>query len=1433
MWVATSAGLNRLDGKQVDLISGPEQELYATNILFSMQDSNSRIWTGNYDALYRLSEDLTTGEKFSLPSSSQVEYDKNFALDLIEDEDGYWIISWEGLFKLDPEEKDIQSFSSMQHLRKSKVYVQKALSLGQTIWLATSKGLYHFNKANLKLTKLAISELVDDKPIRSILKLDGGQLLVTGEEGLFIIETGNLNTPPKLVFESSAAITDMTRFNRQVFFSQADKLLSFNLESQQTTHLFSLSEILPKYTNYHINKLFLDQNKKLWIGTNSQGAFVWDPNSLYFQSLSAKTMKPELLQGNGSVWTFVEDTRGNYWLGSDEGLDYFDQENKTITRVLDENHPALSSSQARIFGIKPAGNILWLASGDGLIRYDHLSKQVSVYRPSFQPSNYELFVYSITIVPEGNIWLATDSGPLKFNPHEKTFSYENNLISQENQEIASLVRYFEDRLWVGFTDRLVIYDYNNNTIEKVISVQHKMKSSELYVSDFYKDGNNIWISFGGEGIYVYDISKETPALENHFSPRTGFVDGIVFSLLPHKHFLWAGTHSGLVRINRNTGHFKVFDYYDGLPSNEFNEGAAYISSKGEMLFGGANGIIFVSPEKLESKSQAPKPSISKIQIQDRTLIAASKDLTTTTLQLSESEKLIQVDITTHDYLKPNQWQYEYWLSGATAKAKIKTWDDEITLANFNTGETTLHIRTYLPGEDIYSEETQLQFNMASPIWQSTELNQVLYLMVPLLLVLLLYRRVKIKKLLFSLQHQLKNKEAQLDLVLHDQRRGIWEWKLIGQDIMQSEIIISFSQNNKVALSLENYITIVHENDIEHIRLSWFEFLSGRRPEFSESYRIFFFDNWVWSNIYGSIIEYNSKGLPSKAIGSWQDISEEKVYEENLKLYKRAIQSTQDIIVIANHKLDIVSVNKAYSTTTGFPAQEILNKNLLKIGKKKFSYELVKRLHYYTIKSGSWQGELMIPRQSGLSYPANVSIDVVKNESNRKSYVIVISDISQSTSQKSIQAESLYLDNLTGLPNSALADDRLTHAIDHANQQGSNVTLVLFALDSFNLLEQTFDTTTIDGLISAVSQSISSHLCEDETLARYAKNRFLLILEENDEFNTIVFKVDKLLKGVNSQVSAFAQGTALSVSAGISRFPDDANNCKALLRLANKALDLAKERGLQQYRYYNKEQQQIASDQVAMKNALINALDNEQFFLVFQPKLRLDTELCVGFEVLIRWRTNDGSVLYPSQFLEIAKRSGLIRQLTEWMIAESSRVLSQWNQAGFSTAISINLTPHGSYADTGIEFLLNMLDEYGLDSSLIHVEINEEDLAKQQEETFGLIRQLAKHGVKVTVDNFGQWLLPISNFGHLPIYAVKLARSYTREIVASSQGEAIAQSITHLCNQFDIIATAKSIETSEQKDALIKVGCKFGQGYLFSDPLTEKEALSYLEIKSGN
>ncbi len=1428
VWLATNNGLNKLDGVNTEYFHGPNSVLTGQAINVVKEDSSANLWIATDETLYQIDKQRISSEAYRFPNYIKTDNTQNYVVDLIEKSvNQYWIITYKGIFILQSEGKEILPVDSMVLLAREKANITSVINTELEIWLATTKGLYRFNKKSYQIKRFVLPSPLNAAHILSMQLIDSYRLFITANSGAVEINTQLSSAIDNPLISTNRVKASVTLKNI-VFYAVDDQIHAYDVKTHTSQHLFTLSEVLPRYTNFTIRNLYIDQGNRLWIGTKNQGAYVWETNTLDFHTLSnIATDNSKFKLSNNRIWNFSEDKNENLWVATDNGLNYLNLTNKTITTYLTHLTESNQYKTSKIFCLLPVNETLWLGTADGLIAFNTKSREYEVFNPDFIDADGELRIHSITSTPDGSIWMATNLGALKFNPETKVFRQNKTLRPSEASPEATFIRFDHQKLWIGYRNQLDTYDPFQKKRKTIFKVLHSTTNTPS-LTDIHIDKNHLWIAFNGRGIYVIDMLLSKNNIIKQFNHSNGFIDNTVHSLLPDKNSLWASTHSGLVKFNKRDFTYLTYDYFNGLPTNEFNEGASFRTSKGKLLFGGANGILVITPDSLKEPDINTSPMITEIGTQEKKYALNGIKWENRNIQFSESDSLLLVHLSILDFISPHKWHFEYWLSGRKQTQPIEISKNEFSISNLKPGSYQLNIRAKIPGYKKFSKITTFPFKVTGEHWALFEIKSLAYLAIIFTIMIFLYRKIIANRLLTQQISGLQKKAAKLNLTILTPLKGIWEWRSNELNIDESELTIFLEYGETIQLTITQYFNSIHLDDLEQVKQKWQSFLNRNTSVISCNFRYFYINKWIHCQIYGKINEFDKNGNILQAGGNWTNTTLNSIKKEKLNLFKSAFQSTRDIIFILNKDLDIISVNKAYKRQTGFSSQYLIGKNIVEIAETRLAYKVSDELITQIKENKSWQGEASMPRKNSSSYPIDIRIDAIKHEKNKSNYVVIMSELSSQIRNNSETSTGSYYDILTGLPGLALAKDRLSHATAIARLQNRDLILVHIDLEKFKFYTQTLGKGGAREIVVNSSNRILALLNKQDTLARVSTHEFYIIFENVEHIETVSFKLESILKQLSTPQIIANSNVKITASAGISCFPLDASTSKELRQTAQKALAQAQQSGPGKINYFNKEVNTRAADRLNMKAALHSAIQNNQFFIVFQPRYHLASNQIAGFELLLRWRTQEGNIIYPSQFIRIAEETGLMEMTTHWLIEESLKVQARWKKEGINTIFALNLTPEYCNKDNTADYLVDKLSENGLSPMNLQIEISEKEYSKDINNNLKFVANLRQKGFDITLDDYGSGSTPLNYLKNIPVHSFKLDRNFVRNIGKDKNNDHLVCSIISMINGLRLSCTAKGIENKEQLNFLINAGCEYGQGYYFSDPLSEPGAKDFIK-----
>jgi len=419
------------------------------------------------------------------------------------------------------------------------------------------------------------------------------------------------------------------------------------------------------------------------------------------------------------------------------------------------------------------------------------------------------------------------------------------------------------------------------------------------------------------------------------------------------------------------------------------------------------------------------------------------------------------------------------------------------------------------------------------------------------------------------------------------------------------------------------------------------------------------------------------------------------------------------------------------------------------------------------------------------------------------------------------------DPLTGLPNRNLLQDRLQQALRMAQRRGGRGVLAFVDLDNFKFVNDSLGHGTGDRLLVEVAKRLQACLRESDTVARYGGDEFVLILGDYGSLTDTLHILHRVRDAIADPIMLDGHELRVDCSIGVSVFPDDGIDLEALLRHADAAMHHAKKLGKGQFQFYTEALNVAARDRLALDSALRRAVEQEELFVVYQPKV--DTRgRPFGFEALVRWDSAEFGSVSPVRFIPLAEENGLIGQLTWFVLRQACRQAAHWRAQGFrDLRVAVNISP-SLFREKDLAALVRVvLDEAGLPPEALELEITEGVLMGDVQRALGVLNELKAMGVFIAIDDFGTGYSSLAYLKRFPIDILKVDRSFVIECDAGNEGLAITRAIVSLAHSLNLRVVAEGVEKQTQLAVLNALGCQEFQGYLFAKPLAEVQLADYL------
>ncbi|MGD6801319.1 bifunctional diguanylate cyclase/phosphodiesterase [Rossellomorea vietnamensis] len=559
-----------------------------------------------------------------------------------------------------------------------------------------------------------------------------------------------------------------------------------------------------------------------------------------------------------------------------------------------------------------------------------------------------------------------------------------------------------------------------------------------------------------------------------------------------------------------------------------------------------------------------------------------------------------------------------------------------------------------------------------------------------------------------------------------------------------------------------------------------------------------------------------------------DITDRKESEDQ---YRSLVEMSPDIIsVIRNGKF--IYMNAAGSRVLGTedPSQ-LINKDVSEIASEQDILLIRESANQYSgpAKSENLMFEIKAARMDGAVIDVEVSMMPILY-GGKSAVQLVGRDITQRKKSEETIREMAYYDTLTGLPNRNMFKQNLSTFIEKEVSQSFAV--LFLDLDRFKVINDTKGHSTGDLLLVEVAKRLKAVIGQEGEVFRQGGDEFIILLE-NSRKEKVSCLSQNILDSFVKPIKVTGQEFFVTPSIGISMYPVDGTDQETLIKHADTAMYLAKERGKNNFQFYNESLNRNTTRKMELEQELRKSLELNQFMLYYQPKVNLETGKILGVEALIRWDHPTLGMVPPGEFIPLTEETGLIVPIGKWVLQEACRQSKEWEKgkAG-SIQVAVNISVRQILDDDFVDFVQGVLKETELDPRLLELEITEsimQDFKRSSE----ILHKLKEIGVSISIDDFGTGYSSLNNLRFLPIDHIKIDKSFVDDITdhsKHSKNGSIVKTIIDLGQNMNFTIIAEGVEEEAQVDFLLKNACHIGQGYYYSKPLPAAELENYIKTR---
>ncbi|WP_428480413.1 bifunctional diguanylate cyclase/phosphodiesterase [Pseudomonas protegens] len=573
-----------------------------------------------------------------------------------------------------------------------------------------------------------------------------------------------------------------------------------------------------------------------------------------------------------------------------------------------------------------------------------------------------------------------------------------------------------------------------------------------------------------------------------------------------------------------------------------------------------------------------------------------------------------------------------------------------------------------------------------------------------------------------------------------------------------------------------------------------------------------------------VLVWDEHGAFEGVLGVGRDISQQRRAEKDLRMAATVFEHSTSAILITDPAGYIVQANEAFSRVSGYAVSQVLDQlpNMLTVDDQQEAHlrYVLKQLNQHS----TWEGEVWLKRRNGEHYPAWVGITaVLDDEGDLASYVCFFSDISERKASEQRIHRLAYYDALTHLPNRTLFQDRLHTALQSAERQKSWVVLMFLDLDRFKPINDSLGHAAGDRMLKEMATRLLGCVDDDDTVARMGGDEFTLLLQPRSSremaLNRAIHVAEQILASLVKPFVLEGREFFVTASIGIALSPQDGNELSQLMKNADTAMYHAKERGKNNFQFYQADMNASALERLELESDLRHALEQEEFVLYYQPQFSGDGKRLTGAEALLRWRHPRRGLVPPGDFIPVLEELGLVVDVGDWVISEACRQLKSWHQAKVRVPkVSVNISAR-QFSDGQLGMrIATILKDTGLPPACLELELTESILMREVSEAMQILDGLKNLGLSIAVDDFGTGYSSLNYLKQFPIDVLKIDRTFVDGLPSGEQDAQIARAIIAMAHSLNLAVIAEGVETHEQLEFLREHGCDEVQGYLFGRPM---------------
>lgn len=1429
LWIGTIDGLLKYDGYNYTHYTPEQSNDFDTSgreIRKILSDSKKNLWVGTVKGLKRYDYRTNKFESISLPGNQYI-------FDILEAKDGsIWIATEGGVLRYynDSVTHNFNTYVDLNGINRDELVARTIYQdIDENIWIgSTDKGLFRVDYLENVLLQHFDNSSLDY--VIGISEIGANELLIsTFKNGIYRVnkissEINEIQLPyTDVEIRSSIKTSNGEHWiatNGKGILALSESALYTMMESDADDRSL-LSDDL--YTIYE------DDENNIWVGTTDNISYVQIHN-VYINNYFVDGTSSGLTGSN--IFSIYKNSEGVTYFGSyREGIDRLDSSGKvTNIRLVSKQKPD-ETITASVNDILSKDNELWVASSRGLL-YSSDEQKFELISINENDTGAVLNLYQLN---KSEILIGTRYSLYKYDTELRKLLTESSVTGEIVREIVEHNNYY----W-AVTDEN-IYKLNDSLvpIDKISLKELGLLSASSIV---FLDEKRIVVGTMGAGAAIVDVVSKK--VIHSINEQTGLDNNVIYGLLmDNQRNVWLATHRGLSVYNTVSQGIVNLHIQDGFQSEEYNLGAVFKDTLGKLYFGGTKGVTSFYPQRILKDSRTPNVLWSRFEtVVDGSFVYG---LPTDSNLSGEINTTLKISLAYDDYsniefssdsILNSDWVKFQTRENSTSESDwigIRSDDRQIKISPLlPTGTHKFDVRASHNGID-WSEPLSLEINKSPPPWQTWWAYLSYFFLVASIIGYFFKLQFQKNQEKMRSQKLIRDSEERLKLALWGSRDELWDWNLISGKIHRSNTwgILSFPKRDTDEHGSNTLFRNIHPKDLPSVRASLDDHRNGYTTHYEATYRIKDKEgNWIWILDRGKIVEHDKDGNPLRMSGTIRNISDIRDTQEQLDLIAKAFENTSDGVFILDNHFKYQAVNKSYEKITGFKFADKKDKLFEIQSSHTSSKDVLHKVRQSLVLEGAWQGELEDTRASGEGYTIELKLDAVRDRLDEITHFVgVFSDITYRKKAEQDLRRMANYDQLTGLPNRSLFQDRLKHAIALSDRSNKELILLFIDLDNFKIVNDSLGHSIGDRLLTKVAERISACVRSNDTVARLGGDEYTILLEQVEGSFVGTRVADKILDALSRPFRIQGHELVIGCSIGIAMYPDDGADVETLLRNADTAMYSAKYQNKNNYQFFTDSMNKKANSRLEMEHELRKAIPAGDIKVVYQPKVDLTTGRIMGCEALARWSHPELGFVSPEDFIALAEETGLIYTLGESVLNQACRATAEWKKHhGYTGRTAVNLSAI-QFRQTGLlDNIDSIVHKHGLTGSDIELELTEGMLVTNPESVNQIMSDFRSKDYHLSIDDFGTGYASMAQLKKFPINTLKIDKTFIDDVTKDEQDASLVKAVLSLAQNLNLSTVAEGVEYEEQVEILNTMGCESIQGYVYSKPISANLFASLLE-----